>query len=130
MKIGRKSSRAAEDVSADLRLGHGEFLDRRRRTAALTLGSIGALGVVAAYQNGLVRHLPEPRLRVLDADRVDASGEAYQYFKTPDAALGIASAAVTLILAGMGDGDRARTRPWVPVALAPRPRPTPPSPCC
>jgi len=67
---------------------------------------------------GLVKHLPEPPIAILDADKVDASGEAYQYLKTPDAALGLASYAITLVLAGMGSGGRAEERPWVPLALA------------
>ncbi len=116
--IGRDSSPEAEAVSDALRRGGDPLLARRRRTAALSLLSIGSLGVVAAYQNGLIPHLPEARLPGLDADRVDASGEAYQYLKTPDAAVGIASAAVTLILAGMGDSDRSTQRPWIPLALA------------
>ena len=116
--VGRRSSPDAEAVSDALRRGADAFLTRRRRTAALCLASIGSLGVVAAYQNGLIRHLPEPPLHGLDADRVDASGEAYQYLKTPDAALGIASTAITLILAGMGDADRSRRRRWIPIALA------------
>jgi len=116
--IGRGTSGAAEAVSDALRRGADEFLSRRRRTAALSLLSIGSLGVVAAYQNGLVRHLPEPPLPRLDADRVDASGEAYQYLKTPDAALGIASTAATLILAGMGDANRRHERRWIPLALS------------
>jgi len=62
--------------------------------------------------------VPELSLPFLDADAVDASGEAYQELKTPDAALGLVSAGVTLVLAGMGDRDRTRTSPWVPVALA------------
>ncbi len=116
--MGRSTSAAAEAVSDDLRRGTGDFLDRRRRVAGLSLASIGALGVVAAYQNGLIRHLPEPPLSFLDADTVDASGEAYQQLKTPDAALGLASSAVTLILAGMGDRRRSSQRPWVVLALA------------
>jgi uncharacterized membrane protein len=116
--IGRRSSPAAERVSADLRTGAGDALRRRRRVGALSLGAVGSMGVVAAYQMGLLKHLPEPPLGVLDADRVDASGEAYQYLKTPDAALGLASYAATLVLAGMGSGRRAQERPWVPLALA------------
>jgi len=116
--LGRRSSPEAEAVSDALRRGADAFLSRRRRTAALCLASIGSLGVVAAFQNGLIRHLPEPPLPGLDADRVDASGEAYQYLKTPDAALGMASTAVTLILAGMGDADRHQRRRWIPLALA------------
>lgn len=116
--IGRSTSPEAEAVSDALRLGDDRYLRLRRRSAALSLASIGSLGLVAAYQNGLIRHLPEPRLPGLDADRVDASGEAYQYFKTPDAALGIASSAATLILVGMGGADRHSKTRWIPIALA------------
>ncbi len=79
---------------------------------------MGSLGVVAAYQFGLLRRPPEPRLWRLDAERVDASGEAYEYLKTPDAALGLASYAATLALAGMGPAGRAQSRPWIPLLLA------------
>lgn len=116
--IGRPSSQRAEHVSDDLRRGSDPNLTRRRRIAGLSLTAIGALGTVAAYQTGLIRHLPELPLPGLDADTVDASGEAYVQLVTPDAALGIASYAVTLILAGMGARDRARTQPWIPLALA------------
>ncbi len=116
--IGRSTSDAAEAVSDDLRRGAGALLDRRRRLAGLSLGSIAAFAGVAAYQTGVIRHLPEPPIGVLDADSVDASGEAYQRLKTPDAALGIASSAITLALIGMGDARRAEERPWVPLAMA------------
>jgi uncharacterized membrane protein len=116
--IGRPSSPSVEEVSDDLRRRAGTFLDRRRRVAALSLGASAAMGVVAAYQNGLLRHLPEPPLGVLDADRVDASGEAYELFKAPDAALGLASYALTLVLAGAGTARRVDERPWLPLTLA------------
>ena len=116
--IGRSSSPAAERVSDDLRRGAGDFLEQRRRIAGLTSLAGAALNVVGLYQFGLLRRVPEPRLPFLDADAVDASGEAYQQLKTPDAALGLLSGAVTLLLAGMGDRDRARTTPWIPLALA------------
>lgn len=116
--IGRRSTPAAKRVSADLRLGHSDELRRRRRVGAMSLSAAGSMGVVATYQMGLLKHLPEPRLALLDADKVDASGEAYQYLKTPDAALGLASYATTLVLAGMGSGRRAQERPWIPLALA------------
>lgn len=116
--IGRSSSPAAERVSDDLRRGTGSFLEQRRRVAGLTSLASAALGVVGLYQFGLLRRVPELSLPFLDADAVDASGEAYQELRTPDAALGLLSAGVTLVLAGMGDRDRARTMPWVPLALA------------
>ncbi len=116
--IGRSSSLAAEQVSDDLRRGAGSFLEQRRRIAGLTSLASAALGMVGLYQFGVVRRVPEPSLPFLGADAVDASGEAYQQLKTPDAALGLVSAGVTLVLAGMGDHDRVRTAPWVPLALA------------
>jgi uncharacterized membrane protein len=116
--VGRSTSAAAQRVSDDLRRGSGDFLEQRRWVAGLTSLAGFALGVVGLYQFGILRRVPELPLPFLDADAVDASGEAYQELRTPDAALGLASAAVTLALAGMGDRSRARDRPWVPVALA------------
>lgn len=115
--VGRSTSDAAEAVSDALRRQAGPHLDRRRRVAALTLGAMGSMGMVAAYQFGLLRGLPEPPLPFLDADRVDASGEAYRYLNTPDAGLGLLSYAATLVLVGMGGRRRAGAQPWVPLAL-------------
>lgn len=97
-------------MSDDRRRRSPPGLDARRRVAAPSLGSIGALGVVTAYQTGLVRHLPEPPLRAFDAHRVDASGEAYHFAKVPDGSIGILNSAVTLILAGIGGAVRAWNR--------------------
>lgn len=94
------------------------MLDRRRRTAALSLVAAGAMGAVAAYQNGVIRRLREPPLPFFDADKVDASGEAYEMLRTPDASLGLLSYAATLALAGAGSKDRFRDTPMVPIALA------------
>lgn len=76
------------------------------------------MSVITLYQTGIVKHLPEPPLRRFDADRVDASAEAYEKFNTPDAALGLASYATTIVLASMGGKDRATTAPWIVLALA------------
>ncbi|MGI8684051.1 MAG: hypothetical protein ACR2MO_02945 [Acidimicrobiales bacterium] len=130
--VGRASSPAAEQVSRDLRTGTGDALRRRRRVGAMALSAMGSMGVVVAYQMGLLRHLPEPPRPVFDADDVDASGEAYQNLKTPDAALGLVSYATTLVLAGMvPPGGRRRSRGsrwrWLPrSASTPSPASTPP----
>ncbi|MEX2291580.1 MAG: vitamin K epoxide reductase family protein [Mycobacteriales bacterium] len=115
--IGRGSNARAEAVSDALRREAGEFLDRRRRTALLQTAAAGSLSVVALYQFGVLRSVPEPSLPGIDADRVDASGEAYAVLNTPDAALGIASAGLSLVLAGMGGAERHREQPWIPLAL-------------
>ena len=115
--IGRGGSPAAEALSDALRRGTGGFLDHRRRTALLQTATAGALAVVGLYQFGLLRSVPEPSLPGLDADRVDASGEAYVLLNTPDSAIGIASAGVSLVLAGMGGERRHEETPWIPLLL-------------
>jgi uncharacterized membrane protein len=92
-------------------------LEQRRRVVGLSLVSVGAMGLIALYQMGIIKHLPEPPLPYLDADKVDASSEAYSYFATPDGTLGLASYATTLVLAAMGGQDRATKQPWIPLAL-------------
>jgi hypothetical protein len=109
---------AAAAVSRALRLGTGPALRRRRRVVGLNLAAAGALSVVALYQTGLIRHVPEPPLPLIDGDRVDADPVAYRWLLTPDALLGIASAGVTAALAAAGPEDRARTHPWLPLATA------------
>lgn len=115
--IGRGSTPAAEAVSDALRRGAGDFLPQRRRMAALQTAAAATLSVVGLYQFGLLGSVPEPPLPGLDADAVDASGEAYAVLSTPDSALGITSAGISLILAGMGGADRHRQRSWIPLAL-------------
>ncbi len=115
--IGRSSTPAAEAVSDALRRGAGDHLDRRRRMALLQTAAAAALGVVGLYQFGVLKSVPEPPLPGLDADRVDASGEAYAFLHTPDSAIGIASAGVSLVLAGMGGAKRHEEQPWIPMLL-------------
>ena len=115
--VGRSSSPSAEAVSDALRRGDSPYLQARRRTAGLQLGAALTLGVVALYQFGLLRSVPELPLPGLDADRVDASGEAYVMLNTPDSTIGIASAGVSLLLAGVGGADRHEEQPWIPLLL-------------
>jgi uncharacterized membrane protein len=116
--IGRPSSRYAESVSDALRRMDSPDLRRRRAATGLSLLATFALGVVEAYQAGVLRSVPEPALRFFDADRVDASGEAYHSLGTPDAGLGIVSYGVTMALVTAGAEDRAETRPWLPLLAA------------
>ena len=106
-----------EALSHQLRTGSEAFLARRRGVVGLSLVSAGAMGVITLYQMGIIKHLPEPPLPYLNADKVDASAEAYAYFATPDGALGVASYATTLVLAAMGSQERATEQPWIPLAL-------------
>lgn len=104
-------------MSDALRRGSDPFTARRRRISGYTLGAMASLGTVAAYQLGLLKHLPEPPGRLFDADRVDASGEAYQFLKTPDAALGLVSYAATLVLAGRRADEHPSSHPLLSLAL-------------
>lgn len=115
--IGRSSSPAAEAVSDALRRQSSPFLNARRRIVALDLVATGALSVVAAYQTGLLRHIPDPPGRWFNSDKVDASGEAYKIGLVPDALLGMASAVATAALATAGAQDRHRHHPWLPLVL-------------
>ncbi len=116
--IGRSSSKAAERVSDDLRRGSSEHLTRRRRQTALVLGATAAMEIIALYQTGILRRLPDPPIPGVDSDKVDASGEAYVFLRTPDATLSIANYGVTLALIGMGSADRWRDRPLIPLLAA------------
>jgi hypothetical protein len=108
----------AEQLSRELRTDTSPDLRRRRGIVGLSLVASASMGVIALYQTGLIRHLPEPPLPKLNADKVDASAEAYSRFAVPDAILGLGSYAATMGLAAMGGKDRAREQPLIPLALA------------
>lgn len=107
----------ARQLSEQLRNEHSDFLRNRRVLVGLSLAAGGCMQVVGLYQMGILRHLPEPPLRGLNADRIDASEEAYAKLSAPDAIIGLVSYSVTALLASMGEADRARTRPWLPLAM-------------
>ncbi len=106
-----------KELSKQLREGESRFLEKRRGIVACGLAAAGAMGLITLYQIGLIKHLPEPPIPGFDADKVDASEEAYAHFKMGDAFIGLGSYAATMGLAAMGGRDRARTQPWIPLAL-------------
>jgi hypothetical protein len=102
MGLLRRTESEARQLSRDLR--EDQSANMRRRRAVIGLSSLGAtsLGLIAWYQTGIIKHLPEPPLRYLDAGEVDASPEAYEWLSPPDAVLGVASYGATMTLAAMG----------------------------
>ncbi|MBA2681214.1 MAG: vitamin K epoxide reductase [Ktedonobacteraceae bacterium] len=108
----------SEELSRQLRLGSGQFLTQRRGIVSLEMVAVGAMGLIALYQMGILKHLPELPFSFLNADRIDASAEAYSRFSTPDGVLGLGNYAVTMGLAAMGGQDRSREQPWIPLTLA------------
>ncbi len=92
----------AQLLSETWRTGETDSLRRRRRAAATALGSTTVMAGLSLYQMGVVRHLPELPLPGFDANRVDASAQAYQLLGSPDATLGVVSYSVTAALAALG----------------------------
>ncbi len=106
------------ELSRQLREGGGRFLGARRRMAGLTLAASASMGLISLYQLGAIKALPDLPFDLFDANKVDASDEAYAYFATPDGVLGLANYAATLTLIAAGGRDRAAAQPWLPLALA------------
>lgn len=117
-KEREKREKNAEKLSHDLRNGDSKFLRNRRGVVALSALASASMALIGLYQMGIIGHIPEPPLPKMDADKVDASAEAFEKLKTPDAILGLGSYAATMSLAAMGGPDRHREMPWVPLALA------------
>ncbi len=114
----QKQERKAEKLGRELRNTQSRFLRNRRGVVALSMIASASIALIALYQTGLIRHIPEPPLPMMDADEVAASAEAYARFDMPDAILGLGSYAATMGLAAMGGPERHRTMPWLPFALA------------
>jgi uncharacterized membrane protein len=107
-----------EDLSKAVRETSDLTMSRRRGVIGLSLAAAGSMALIALYQSGVIRHIPEPPLPALDADKVDASAEAFKRFEVGDAFLGFVSYGVTMTLAAMGPPDRADRQPWIPLVLA------------
>ncbi len=118
MGLLRLSESEAQDFSLELRTDGSKSTRHRRAIAGLSMLGGASLGLIALYQMGIIKRLPEPNLPFLKAEKVDASPEAYEWLFTPDAVLGIASYGATMVLVAMGGKDRAKKQPYIPIALA------------
>lgn len=106
-----------EQLSEELRAGSGSYLSQRRWVAGLSLLASGSMALISLYQLGIIQHLPELPLHKFDSEHVNAGPDAYARLATPDATLGLASYAVTLVLAAMAGARRAEQHPWIPLLL-------------
>jgi uncharacterized membrane protein len=95
-----------QQLSRELR--HDPALGRRRGIVALSAAASASMALIALYQTGVIRSLPDLPGRFFDANRVDASPDAYARLATPDAVLGLGSYAATMGLAAIGGRDRPR----------------------
>lgn len=122
-KKGNAKQRASHEqkaatLSGELRKDKTPDLRRRRGIVGLSIVGSASMALIALYQTGIISHLPEPPLPMMNADKVDASAEAYEKLAMPDAILGLGSYAATMGLAAMGGTDRVKEMPWVPLLLA------------
>ena len=110
-------------LSRELREETSPELRRRRWIVGLSLVGTAMAQVVALYQMGLVKRLPDPSPdsragRLFNSTKVDASDYAYKRMSTPDGFLMLNTLSATAALAAAGGKDRARETPWLPIALA------------
>ncbi len=96
----------------------GPALRRRRRVVGGTMLSTACMAVASLYQTGVLRRIPELPLRRFDANRVEASAQAYQVLRMPDAPLAVVSFGLTAALAAAAGGGAGRGVQAVRVALA------------
>lgn len=91
----------------------------RRGIVGVSLVGIASMGIVALYQTGILRHLPDPPTRRphFHSDKVNMSDEAFGY-GMPDGPIALAAHAVNLALAAAGPPDRHQLRPWLPLLAA------------
>lgn len=102
-------------LSKALRTGGGLYLFCRRGIVLTSFVGGLSMMMVGLYQMGILRKLPEPRLRRLKSSEVAAVAPAYRPLHLPiaDSLLGLVSYAVTAALAGFGGPDRPDRLPWV-----------------
>jgi uncharacterized membrane protein len=107
----------ADAMRAALRAPDGDrSLRRRRWLTALGAAGLADAAVMALYQMGVIRRLPDLPLPRFDSNAVVGSRAAY-VLGTPDATLDALQLAATMALAGAG-GTRASGRgPWLGVLL-------------
>lgn len=105
-------------LSRELRHDRSPDMTRRRAQIGLNLACAAIGGVVAAYQTGMIRRLPDPPVGPFDSEKVDASDYAYERMDAPDGLLMVLTYAGSALLAGMGGARRAEEQPHLPLLSA------------
>ncbi len=106
------------ELSWQLRHSHAPYMKQRRAIAGLSLTAIGAMGLIALHQLGILSRLPDLPFAKFETNRITTSDTAYARLETPDGVLGLGNFAATLGLAAMGSPERATEQPLIPLALA------------
>jgi len=114
----QSNKQKAASLGSSLRHDARKSMRRRRGIFGLFLAASASMSIVALYQMGILKRIPEPRLPGLHSDKVTGSARAYSLVATPDAVLAIGSYAATMTLAAMGSPDRASEQPALALAMA------------
>lgn len=82
-----------QQLSEILRTGDGLYLWCRRGVVITSFIAALCKQLIGLFQMGLIRHLPEPPLPLLDADKVVSAARAYSplWLRMSDAFLGLVS---------------------------------------
>lgn len=118
MEVVRGDKKKAEALGIDLRRGSCQYLRRRRGIVGLLMAASASMAVVALYQIGIFKGLPDLPETHFDSGKLTGSAKAYELLETPDTFLAMFSYAATMTLAAMGSSRRARIHPLLPIALA------------
>lgn len=103
-------------IRNELRDGNSKALDARRKVIALSALGLVDFSIISLYQTGIIRHLPDPPYRIFDSDKINASGEAYQ-FGAPDGPISAVAYATSMVLASAGGSEKTGRRPGFDLAL-------------
>ena len=108
-----------EQLSAALRNDDSLYLLCRRGIVIASFVAMLCMMFISLFQLGIIKHLPEPPLPKMNADKVDSSGKAYNPMglSLPDAFLGLVSYGITAMLAAYGGPLRYQTLAIIPLAL-------------
>lgn len=118
MELVERNKQKSEALGLGLRHSSHKSLRRRRGIFGLFLAATASMSVIALYQLGILKDIPEPSLRGIASESITGSAKAYSLLETPDAVLAMLSYAVTMTLAAMGPADRADRQPAIPLAMA------------
>lgn len=106
-------------LSHELRKETSPDLARRRWAIGLSFAGSAIGMIVAAYQTGLLKRLPDILPGgIFDAEKVDSSDYAYKQLQAPDGTLMAVTYGVTAALVAAGGKDRALDNPALPLAAA------------
>jgi len=110
-----------QELRRDIQETDSPDMRRRKAIVAANLIGLASMGLVSLLQMGMVRRLPEPRVRMfglpMKTKKVNFSDAAFGY-GAPDGAINLVAHSTNIALAAAGDADRARSRPWIPIVLA------------